>query len=453
MREKIVLVWGLCAGVLFAAGLDAVRAEEVKGRWRFEFQVGNLTHGGKINSKSGDSQTILPASNDPNATSVVVGDPRPNEGSTRYAEARGDGRIEFHASYGLFGGANAEFILDVGVGYQRSRIRNLELSYSFDFVDYAGQLGCESLLAVGKTTNVGPMEAPEYSGALSGCRYFADATASDPGGVMLKTDTSPLPEVRRETGESALLWVTELIEGGELRTYPISIEMMARFRPTKRMNPYIGAGVGYLFADFDESGRFAEIADELEGSLVSYTQLDLANPLKNEATGLVFGRTLTEFDAVSVDTDGDGVKDTINVLQLGHRMIRPQIDTPDTPFLQARGGFEYQVRPRWSIFGEGKFFWAQKDIRITADGREEFGTPTQAVTIPALQNGQLNPATFPFGGLPAYVIEGGLQQPGVDLDGNPFEGPESGQPGEYYFQGGKIKYGGWAFTVGLRVTL
>ena len=125
-------------------------------------------------------------------------------------------------------------------------------------------------------------------------------------------------------------------------------------------------------------------------------------------------------------------------------------------YIQARAGFELQVSRRWAYFGEAKFFWAGKKIRITADDKEQFGTATPSITMSREINGFLNPNAFPYGGRPAYVILGGLQQKGKD----PFTGAErdyflgyNSQPGEYYMNGGELKYGGWVFTTGLRFTL
>jgi hypothetical protein len=237
------------------------------------------------------------------------------------------------------------------------------------------------------------------------------------------------------------------------------MSLLVRYRPTKRFNPYIGGGLGYLFVGFKESPRWREISDQLEGSLVSDVIPTANRSGLNE-------RSLAEFSAIGYDLDNDGANERLEVLQLGHRLKRPDIATPNTVFAELRGGFELQFSPKWAVIGETKFNWAKKRIDVTVDGKDKFGQPTPDITVdykaqfPTTSG--INPLAFPNGGLPAYIILGGLRQPAYDPalpGGNPIPGPDGrpygidGQPGQYYVNGGRMKYGGWVFTLGLRYTL
>lgn len=449
IRTRVCLIGG-AAFLLATAGL-AVRAEETKGKWRFDIQVGNHTPGGRIDSQAQNLMRIVP--NDPSPLRFVD-DPRPDEGATQFTKSRGQARIEAHAAYTFAAFKDTEFILDFGVGFQRSRITGIELSYSFDATDRTltnkGPM-CETLLARGVTGyDPPPPEEPQiFPRELFDCVYWSDRTPSTPAGNLFPLDIDS--KHAREVGDIGLAWTTERMEGGKLQSIPITVGIMARFRTASRLNPYVSAGAGYLVNSFDESARWKTVADQLEGSLVAKVRPDFDAPLSGE--GYIISRVLEEFDATSVDTNEDGTIDQINVIRLGHRMVRPRIDTPNTAFAEARAGLEYQISPRWSIFGEGKFFWAQKNIRITADNQELFGVPTPALTIAETIDGEVNSSTFPQGGLPVYIIDGGLKQPAFAVNGEIVNDGANGQPGEYYLQGGQLKYGGWAFTAGVRFTL
>lgn len=454
MREIRTRLWFVCGAIAVAmtAG-PAVLAEETKGKWRFDIQLGNHTPGGQIDSQARNTMRIVQSDGSP---TLFVSDPREDEGATQFAKSRGQARIEAHVSYTFASRKDTEFLIDFSVGYQRSRITGIEMAYSFDATDRTltniGSLlpSCETLLARGVTGYEPPGEGdPPPPRDLFDCVYWSPTTPSSGGLDLFPVDRDSRHV--RELPEVGLEWNTERIEGGKLQSIPVSLGIMARFRTASRLNPYIGASAGYLINSFDESARWKTIADQLEGSLVSPTRADLAAELSAE--GYVISRVLAEFDATSVDTNSDGTIDQINLIKLGHRMVRPRIDTPNTMFAEARAGLEYQISPRWSIFGEGKFYWAQKNIRITADNQELFGVPTPALTIDDKVNGGINPATFPLGGLPVYIIDGGLKQPAYAVNGEMVNDGINGQPGEYYLQGGQLKYGGWAFTAGVRFTL
>ncbi|RMG48849.1 MAG: hypothetical protein D6718_00860, partial [Acidobacteria bacterium] len=86
---------------------------------------------------------------------------------------------------------------------------------------------------------------------------------------------------------------------------------------------------------------------------------------------------------------------------------------------------------------EVRFSWARDEIRITADGREKFGTPTP--------NGVFVEAPAPSAGLAALIGIGGIVE-----EHEAWSGP---QPGEYFLNGGRLDYGGYVFSMGVRFTL
>lgn len=418
------------AAVLCFALLSSASADEAKGRWRFDVQFGSTSPEGRIDSTGGSGMTLTV----PNDVAVVVMDPRPSGTFGDYASTRATGRIELHASYGLAARKNSELILDVGVGYYKATIRNVEWSYSFDTADtnYRGSLGCETVLARAG----GSVQAHQ----LDGCTWFDPRSADIYAG-------SQLNPTHAESADIGLpFFQTEKVDAGTYKAIPVSVDLLYRYRPSKRFNPYLGGGIGYLFVKFDESPRFQQIADQMAGSIVT----QITGPVGQDL-GV---RSLAEFAATPTwDAYGENVV-SVQASQIGHPMLRPYVSAPSSLFVQARGGFELQVAPKSSIFVEGRYFWARKEISITADGSEQLGQATPNITIPRTIHGVLNPDAYPYGGLGVYVIDGGLHQPSYDpATGAVLDDGANGQPGEYYFNGGHMKYGGWVFTVGLRFTL
>jgi len=389
--------------LVFAAALWAaasgVFAEETKGRWRLEVALGSYASVDTIPSDSSNVQTGY----DEFGNLVNVFDPRPDEYGTNEASNSDALRVDFRASYGLATYENVELVLAAGIGYFESDINNVEFSYAFDTLDPDYEIlvfedptrppvlklvpGCEGLPVGERNPGIN-------------CRYFL----GDVGGDQYNSQAY-------ET------WRTELVNVGTLRVIPVSVDLLARFRPTKRFNPYIGAGVGYNVVSFDSTDRWNEISDQLDRSLVSYIE---------RAPGSL---TLRELKKEPVD------------------MERPRVNASDSFFVQGRGGAEWQWRPKTAFFVDVLFSWVQDAVTIEADGRQKWGKGVPSL----LFRDPYSREASPYGGEAAYIAKGGIKKKIVDQDGNLIgTGP---WPGEYYLQGGVLDLGGWSFSFGVRFTL
>ncbi len=385
------------AVLLLAAAASPAFAEEVRGKWRFEFHVGGTDPGDSIPGDGGRIQVVDQTTSSGGHSVYRLHDPRPGWMAGNEARISTDTYFEFRASYGIASWKNTELVVDMGVGYSTGSIDNIELAYSFDFEDPNMALSngrqvfsCETLAAWGlsATPNVN-------------CIPFSDSGVAD----------NPVDP----SAVSGTKWHGELVQGGELTLYPVSVGLYARFRPTKTFNPYVGLDVGYLLVDFNPSRRWQEVQDQLDASLVSYVERG------------AFGITSRELDGKP------------------HDVKRPMIDTPNSMYFELRGGTEWQFNPKAAVFVEMRYSWAQKNIEITADGRHRFGKPLVEGRYDADQ-----PVVGPPDGRPAYIITGGLKKEVTRLDGRTWSGPH---PGEYYFHGGTLDYGGWTFTAGIRFSL
>lgn len=404
-RGAQCLVWALVAFTVAIGAASTAQAEDIVGRWRVEIHVGALDPGDSIISEAGNNMSLV--TND--GTRQVINDPRAAiQGNLALQEAQinADPRIDLRAGYGFAAWKNTELYIDFGIAYYEQTIDNIELAYSLDVND------------------------PDYGG----------------GGLLIGNTSTFTRDGARFFEEQ---WQAELIHGGKLEMYPVSINALARFRPTKRLNPYIGGGLGYYFVEFTPSSRWLQVADALDATCVTYVGF------RSPDSPSLEGRDVGVDANVSGDPgDGSnpcrlpapwaGAQWEDQYLNFGHDTKRPEIKTPNTMFLEARAGVEWQWKPKIALFTDLRFTWAADEVTISADGRHKFGRGV----LPGLFDAENPPV--PRGGEPAYIS----YYPGMEEDlavGDVSR--EVGSPGEYLLNGGVLDYGGWHFSAGIRFTL
>lgn len=418
--RKVSVTRGLLLGVVFLLAVaGSASAEEMRGRWRIEFGAGGVDPEGRIRSDA-NNVTIW----DAGSFLYGISDPRPDKASLLEGRLSADARYEIRASYGIGGWKNGEWILDFGVARFKAEVANIEFAYELDRLDPKYTV---------------PQRAGNGQPIPGRTKWAPDCTSIDPAswfdydldGTVDDQEIGPRAEWnckefdRTPADGLGGAWQFEALDAGTLTVYPVSVNLIARFRPTKRFNPYLGGGLGYYIVSFKETARFSALADQLGASFVTYVKHTR-------------GADVTERYLETTEWINGGV---------GRRMKRPRVETPNTLFLETKGGFEWQWRQKTALFVETRFSWAKDNIEITADGRQQFGraTPNRRFTNTA------DPAFPPVGGTPAYITQGGIKkilraEDGTILGNGPW-------PGEYYLNGGKLDYGGWTFTAGIRLTL
>lgn len=296
--------------------------------------------------------------------------------------------------------------LEVRASYGLKRLKQGELGIEFGVGYYSGvirnlelQYSFDALDPQFNIQGVGRVNSCETSPGAPACLPFS----SDLGGST----------------KSRERWRYEPIEGGELKVIPISANLAYRFRPTKKLTPVLTAGAGYLNVDFTPSAQWEAFSKDMAGSYVDYVKKG-PGPLGGVGDRVLVGKP--------------------------HRIRAPEIDAPSAFFIESKGGVEYQIKPKLAFSASLGMFWALDDITITVDGRTKFGRPTQNVRVEAD-----SPQVPPAAGMPAYVFRGGLRRELHEPNGSSRgTGP---WPGEYYFNGGTLDYGGITIMLGLKVTL
>jgi len=246
---------------------------------------------------------------------------------------------------------------------------------------------------------------------------------------------SPLQvEVR---GRDQFDWNARRIRAGVMEQIPIQLTAIARFRPRANFNPFLGAGVGYTIVGFtidDELDALSSRIDQVRGQFV---------PLG--ATG--------QFGTPGPEQDLTGAR----------------IDARDTFEWHVASGAEYSFGRRWAVFADIRYTFASREFELTFNGADGIG-----VSVPntIVRNGE--PISNPAGFGPVQISDTGIVDFGTikPLDNSVPQAewssyctatPElcffdtadlDGQldPGYYYVQGGRIKYGGWSAAVGVRFT-
>jgi hypothetical protein len=325
-------------------------AEERYKKWIIELAIGGNDPADEVRSNTGNTAFYRDPETDRQS---LTDDPRPSPASLEAMSIDASPRIDLRVGYGLLEFGWGEFILDTGIAYIDSRISGMELSYKLRYVGGPGIPGSDPVDEDGRPT---------------------------------------------ETG----LWWVESLPVGELKQIPVSIDGILRFRPTKRMNPYIGLGAGYRFVQFTEDPEFTEWMEFLDDS---------------------YGARIKPIG------DGDFERGTLRDI------TRTRVEAPDTFFYLLRLGIEWQLSPKWSIFLDTRYEWADKNVTISADGGEELGRSTP--------NGETD-FLWPSRGAPFEILF-----PGANPKGLQKKYPD--RDGDWYLQGGTLDYGGWNFSVGGRL--
>ena len=352
---------GIAATLLFALifGSGCSFAEEMFHKFRVSVSVNAFSSTDQLKSNA-DNVSLF---HGPLGGVVAIPDPRPDAAVKHTDQVRDNVRYDLGLSYGLLKWRTGELTIDSGVGYFKSRLGDLEVAGEF-------------------STSAGGVDPPRTA----------------------------LAQLTRYHGI--------FIPMGEITQVPVEIGGTVRFRPKKPLSPYLGAGVGYVFAKIDATPEFDQFSYNVSHSLGAYS---IPNGTGGSRPGSL------------------------------HKLRAAKVETPDTFEYHVSGGLEYSIGPHMSAVINTAWLWATQEIDVTIDGRHDFGS--------AIPNGATT-YQFPNTGLPVVIDSGhgGLVDYG---SGEPFDdpftnkrflGPKDGipDPGHYYAQGGTLRYGGFEVGIGLR---
>ena len=337
------------------------KAEDSTSKYRVSVSIGDQSTSSEIHTNATNQSSFLK----PEGGVEVIDDPRPDSADKNKAGIKDALRYDLQVSYGLWRTKWGELSIDSSIGQMKGDVGDLEVAAQFNVVD---------------------------------------------------------PPRTRDCGE-LVRYHLFFIPLGQITETPVQIGSTFRFRPKatggpfRGMRPWLGAGVGYIFAKFDGSDEFLRFSDAVSRSTGFYQK-------PNFEGGATAGKT--------------------------HQFKAAEVDAKDSFEYHATGGIDFPIKKGFSIFFSAGFMWANEGVRVTTDGREEFGS--------AIPSGQTH-KKYPRAGLPAIILDGGFidYASGRPLprEGLPCKfklGPKDGIPdtGNYYVQGGEIDYSSYTIALGGR---
>lgn len=283
-------------------------------------------------------------------------------------------------------------------------------------------------------------------GALSGEYRFSDRWSvelsagyqrADVGNVEMQVQFEGLPEDREFQFQFDIFG----IPAGTVEQVPLELGLLARFRPKAAVRPYVGFGFGYMWVGFDPSDALNELS----------ARLDSSRGIDQEFQGGQRSRFLADAGP--------------------ERSLRgAAIDAPDTWTWHMSSGLEWAFRRNWSLVTDVRYVGANKKFRIGFDGSLSLGrsVPDGLLTLPTGRP----PDAYPYGAVRitdgGLLDAGGLYVLGVDQNNQEvytpctvagFEGcqfypvPDGVlDQGQYYVQGGEIRYTYLGVQIGLKYT-
>ena len=248
----------------------------------------------------------------------------------------------------------------------------------------------------------------------------------DVGNVEVQTEffRKPIPP------EQPFGFTITNIQAGTLTEIPIQLTAGVRFRPRAAVNPYLGAGFGYLFTSYETSSDINTLSRRLDDSIGGFRRL---------SGGI--------FDPATSYEDLSGIT----------------VDAPNAPEWHLNGGVEFSFAKKWVVFVDARYTVYSGQLKMTINGSNELGISVPSDTVNVDDPGAFGPfgtVEIPTGGL----LDGGSLEPlptappGTDCAISPSEcqltGPHDGIPdaGLYYIHAGDVRYDGVSLQIGVRFT-
>jgi opacity protein-like surface antigen len=415
-----IATWGACTVLLGLLSGGILFAEDTRKKWQFGFGISYWSTDDNIRSNAATAYAPVDPTQAGNLPSILFFDPRPDANELNEPTIQDDFKLDFNASFGL----SRWFAVELSTSYFKGDVGNIEF-YSEDR---------------SKPASLSPT--------------FNDQTGNHNCGNP--SDPRPIEQCFQLTAPSETRSVRNaFVPVGKITEMPVMLSGVVRFRPESPFDPYVGAGVGYIFASLDTQ-------DSSIGTPIVMTASD--------ATGDNRIVVMRNFQDVQSFTNGLVVEN----IRSGPRGILtyPCVDTGDeclpTPGRPAggaplrplrasvedgmewhlMGGVDYYFNEHFSIYVDGRYVWARTKIEISIDGQEQinsgikdFGcedvsglSPTDPVRINAICRTVSSPNGVDISDI---VVLGDTVDDIQDL---------------ILLQGGNIRLGGFSLGLGVKVT-
>jgi len=396
--------------LVFAAGTDTGRAEDVKGKFYFGGNLSVLVTTDNIRSNA--ALIIAPLGNDGapftgdkgeeiscnTGRADVFCDPRPDDLLSRQTQLQQTLKFDGHFGYGL----TSNLSIELDSGYYKGDITNFDV-FTHKVV-------------------------PSTNNPLDPCLQAGVNNPLGPG-VPCDLKFGKIHELKQP------------ITAGQVTEIPVTINAIVRFRKDSNFNPYIGIGAGYLFTSLNEDPAVGALNNRLQKlHLITAT----------DELGATFGRTLS-----TPDSDGNAI------------FRNPASVSVEQGFQwQVIGGGEYFYNDRFSLVFDARYVIADHAINISLNGQDQVDL-TSFTEDMFRKDGSLrvfreqavapNPVIDPnVSTSTRYSCSPTLTPPPRDYNGDGkidacYSGPFATDPKEtVVVQGGRIRLTNFSFGFGVR---
>jgi outer membrane protein W len=283
--------------------IGSVRAEDTKGKWQIGFGLSYYSTVDYIRSNSDiaiAAQTAEEAGSLPGIASV---DERPDENMLNQPSINDNFKLDFSASYGL----TRWLAMEIQAGYMKSNVGNIEFYVSKAEVAY----GSDSV-----DTTVPRLCGP--NGDQFCYKYNTNTPGATPNNTFLPV--------------------------GQLTEIPIMLSGLVRFRPESPLDPYLGAGFGYVLTSLTTSGDFNTRAAEVANLHVTVaSEGEWTDSIRQDKVAAAPGFTPAPLQA------------TVNSGFEYHLV----------------GGVDYYINDHMSVYVDARYVWSNTNINITIDGAHQ----------------------------------------------------------------------------------
>ena len=381
--------------LLLLGSATALRAEDTRRKWQFGMGFSYWSTDDNIRSNSSTAYAPIDPSQGGVLPSILFSDPRPDANELNEPTVQDSFKFDFNASFGL----TRWFAVELGTSYFKGDVGDIEF-YSED-----------RAVAVSLTEVPTPADPtdPNYARCQNTTCLQMKGTA---GQIVIRNAFLPV---------------------GQITEVPVSMSGIVRFRPESPFDPYLGAGLGYIFTSLDTSASNI-------GTPISMSASDAAG-----SNRLV---RMNGFDDVRDFTNGllvqnirSGARGILTFPVLGApsggKSISPLVaDVEDGSEWHLMGGVDYYLNEHFSIYIDGRYVWAQSRVRVRIDGQEQ-------INAGVLDHGCVNHAPT------CHTLDGAV----VDTSNVEVLSDTADDIQDLILiQGGDIRLGGFSLGIGAKVT-
>ena len=346
-----------------------LQAEDTRKKWQFGAGFSYWSTDDNIRSNSATAYAPIDPTSGANLPPVRFSDPRPDANELNEPTIQDSFKFDFLTSFGL------------------TRWVTLQLDASY----FKGDVGSIEFYAEDVTKPVGLSQVPPNA---------EDTTQPDnpeiPGyqSICSPTDGSTppvgaIPCYGFSFGSDNLVKRNAFLPVGEITEVPVSLSGVVRFRPESPFDPYVGAGVGYIFTSLDTSASSISTPIVMSSSDVNGSNRIVSMKGFNDVTDFTNGLVVRSIQSgaravlsypcrqVSInpplcipnDPEAPGGRP---VAADGGTPLAGLSATVDSGMAyHLMGGVDYYFTERWSLYIDARYVWARSKVEVRIDNQTQ----------------------------------------------------------------------------------